>query len=39
LRSCVSMRSSRVFAGTRNSLDRELDRSVKHGYDPAPIRA
>jgi hypothetical protein len=33
------MRSSRVFATTELRLDRELDRSVKHGYDPAPIRA
>src|SRR5256886_4949240 len=48
LRSCVSMRSSRVFAAKslpsrrrrpRVRLDRELDRSVKHGYDPAPIPA
>src|SRR3954449_5694369 len=38
LRSCVSMRSSRVFAATAVRLDRELDRSVKHGYDPAPFR-
>jgi len=33
------MRSSRVFAATVVRLDRELDRSVKHGYDPAPIPA
>jgi len=33
------MRSSRVFAATAVRLDRELDRSVKHGYDPAPIPA